>query len=51
MNLSLFQAFGNILYAIGQILDIGAEAFLGVHHGGNALVGGAGDVQFGISIR
>lgn len=38
VNLSLFQAFGNIFDARRQIFDFGAERFLGVERRGDAFV-------------
>ena len=50
MNLSLFQSFGNVLYAIGQILDVGAQGFFCAHDCGDALIRRPGNVQFRIGI-
>ena len=51
MNLSLFQALGNVLYALGQIFDVGAEGFLGIQLRRGAAVGGLGDVKIRIGFR
>ena len=50
VNLSLFQPFGNVLYAIGQILDVGAQGFFGAHSRDDALIRRPGNIQFRIGI-